>query len=122
MNGVMLCLRRYHDDVRRQHVERPLGHPIRGAQQHADEYLHVCGSALCADAFTEGADTQREVTDSQMGNASAQFAAAELQDIKMRTLDCLLQTLEAIEIASFDSEVLGHRHPRHCCPNQTTIA
>ena len=50
----------------------------------------------------------REIVDSKIRNAAAQLAATKLHDVKMRSLDGLLQTLEAVEIASFDCEVLDH--------------
>src|SRR5580698_10463301 len=94
--------RRYHDDISGHHIERPLGYAVFGAQQHSNENFVIGGGTLRANAGAESVEAEREVVDSKVRNAALQLAAAKLHDIKMRSLDGVLQTLEAIEVASFD--------------------
>src|SRR5579863_8139903 len=64
--GMMLGDRRYHDDIARDHVERPLADTICGPQQHSDENLLVGGNALRANSGAEFIEAEREVVDSKI--------------------------------------------------------
>ena len=64
-------------------------------QQHPDDQLLVTGGALRTDAQVERTDAEGEIADADMRQRAAQPAASELHDVDMRTLDCLMQSLEA---------------------------
>ena len=70
--AVMFGARRHHQHIRRQHVERPMGHAFAGVKQHADHQPVVGRNALGPHADRKRTDAERKVPDADMAERAAE--------------------------------------------------
>jgi hypothetical protein len=107
----MLGAGRHDQDIGGPHVERPVGHAIRGIQQHPDHELVVGRDALRPNSSRKRTDAEGKISDADMTQGAAKFPASELHHFDVGSLDRLVKALETLQAAGIYRDMRSHRPP-----------